>query len=578
MIRRALGLALLAVVVIADVPAAQQRTDLSAALALERRGRHREAADLFASALETSPGALQALFGLERALRKLGALERIMPFLDTAVVLNPGQHTVRSLQLRVLVALGQGDAARAAAERWIDLVPRLEDPYREWSFALAQHGDVQQARLVLQRGNRVLGGVALLQELAQMDVVGGDWAQATRHWHASARAVEIVGAAAGLSLSQAPPSARDVVLNVLLREFGDATARQIAADVLVSWDRPGEGWALLDHALPAAPDRAARVLQRFAERARRSATPEAYRVRGLALERLATMLDGAAAQQARIDAARAFADAGDRADAERMLGKIARDTAQAPAAAGGTMTTLITVLVDAGRIEDAERRLAEWRGRLAVDDVATLRDRLAWGWLRRGDLESAARVLDHDSSLATAAVRGWVALYRGALGEAGDRFREAGPYTGSREDATARTGMLALIQRIEVDHAPAVGDALLTLARGDSAAAIDHLTVVARSLPAVKGRSDLLHLAGRVAVQLNDPRAELLLEEAVAVDAIGPVAPAAELMLAELAVRDGRNQAAIARLERLILAFPDSAVIPQARRLLDQVRGAIPRS
>jgi hypothetical protein len=48
--------------------------------------------------------------------------------------------------------------------------------------------------------------------------------------------------------------------------------------------------------------------------------------------------------------------------------------------------------------------------------------------------------------------------------------------------------------------------------------------------------------------------------------------------LAEVAWRQGRSTDAIAHLEHLILTYPESAIIPQARRLLDRVRGAVPSS
>jgi hypothetical protein len=52
----------------------------------------------------------------------------------------------------------------------------------------------------------------------------------------------------------------------------------------------------------------------------------------------------------------------------------------------------------------------------------------------------------------------------------------------------------------------------------------------------------------------------------------------AELGLAELAWRGGRADEARRRLERLILSYPASAVVPEARRLLDRVRGGVPSS
>lgn len=86
-------------------------------------------------------------------------------------------------------------------------------------------------------------------------------------------------------------------------------------------------------------------------------------------------------------------------------------------------------------------------------------------------------------------------------------------------------------------------------------------------------------LASDVAAGIADHRrAEALLLGALAADSSGPAAPAAELRLARVYALTGRRTEAALRLERLILAHPESAVVPQARRLLDQVRGAIPQS
>jgi len=557
---------------------AQERVDLAPILELERRGRHQEAAQGFEQVVIAHPANVPALLGLERVLRRLGQQDRVLPYLDSAVVLLPRENAVRSLQLRVLGTLGRASELTIAAERWIGDAPRASDPYREWAFALAQLGDVQGARRVLARGARRLGGGALGQELAQIEVVVGDWPAATRHWHAAAQDTDL-GAAAALSLSQAPTVAREAVLNVLLVELRDPLAQRIAADLLVGWGRPTDAWTLLDRVVPVDPKRAIPVLKRFADRAQLTRTPEGAQVRGYALERLARLLRGPEAQQTRIDAARAFTDAGDRLAAERMLEQIALDPSAAPAGVKGAMATLIAVLADAGRVTDAELRLGDWHDRLTDSDVAALGERIARAWIRAGELDRAGQVLEGDSTIATEAIRGWIALFRGDLVGAGDHFRKAGPFAGSRREATDRTSALALIQRVTLNPVPQLGAALLTLERADTSRAIEELAVVARSLPTDGGYADVLVFAGQLAVRRGDPNAAELFEEALTVESgSGPVAPAAEFALAELAFREGRYPAAQERLERLILAYPGSAVVPQARRLLDQVRGAIPRS
>ncbi|PYO65023.1 MAG: hypothetical protein DMD71_11455 [Gemmatimonadetes bacterium] len=58
----------------------------------------------------------------------------------------------------------------------------------------------------------------------------------------------------------------------------------------------------------------------------------------------------------------------------------------------------------------------------------------------------------------------------------------------------------------------------------------------------------------------------------------GAAPPAAELAWARLLLRRGKAEDAVAHLEHLILTYPGSAVVPEARRELERAKGAIPRS
>ena len=138
--------------------------------------------------------------------------------------------------------------------------------------------------------------------------------------------------------------------------------------------------------------------------------------------------------------------------------------------------------------------------------------------------------------------------------------------------------MLALIQPIEADSLPALGAALLTLARGDSADAVVDLVAVADGLPAAGGGAELRLLAGRVEVGQGHAESAERLFRAAADSTAPAAAPAAELELARLLLSLGRNREAVDQLEHLILAYPGSAAVPQARRVLDAARGGIPES
>jgi len=55
-----------------------------------------------------------------------------------------------------------------------------------------------------------------------------------------------------------------------------------------------------------------------------------------------------------------------------------------------------------------------------------------------------------------------------------------------------------------------------------------------------------------------------------------PEAPEAELEWARALRQSGDAGAATERLEHLILTYPQSALVPQARRELDEIRRAVP--
>jgi hypothetical protein len=174
--------------------------------------------------------------------------------------------------------------------------------------------------------------------------------------------------------------------------------------------------------------------------------------------------------------------------------------------------------------------------------------------------------------------RSWTTCPSSSGSGAIERFKAAGPYAGERSEATERTALLALLQPIETDSLPALGQALLQLARGDTAKAVAGLDRVAGDLPPVKGGAEIRLLAGRLATAAGKPGdAERLLKAAASADAPG-TAPAAELALAELLLDQRRPAEAVAQLEHLILTYPASALVPQARRRLDEARGAVPQT
>ncbi len=575
---RAVSLAVFAAVLLATAAAGQQPTPAQAALRFERLGRLDDAADLYAAALDEAPDDVTALLGLERVLRRLGRLTAIRPYAARALEAQPGNEMIRELELRVTLSEGDADSVAAVASRWIAALPDSPRPYREWAAWLAQRGDLAEARRVLARGQTRLGEVPLAPDMGRILVAAGEWPAAARQWRIAVSANGALLPVAALGLERAPLLAQEQVLRTL-RDGAAEPPRWLAAHLLVRWGRPEEGWTVLDDALPRDPSGAAALLARFAEQAARTGTREGARARGFALERLAQYRSGVDADRTRLEAARAFADAGDLGAARRMLDRIGVGARPESAAGADAMAALVRVLAESGRLDDAEARFQEWLPRLHGDDAAELRLTLAWARVARGELDHAERLLAGDSSVAGHAVAGWVALYRGELAEARARFRAAGPYARTREETTRRSAMLVLLERVSADRLPVLGDALLSASRGDTSRAVRELETAARLVPPRGGRADLLAHAGALAAgAADDAAAETLLRAALTADPDGPAAPAAEYTLAEVYWAAGRAGAAAERLEHLILTYPESAVVPQARRLLDEVRGLVPRS
>lgn len=552
---------------------------------LERAGRYADAAGVYLTTLRTDPANLPALLGLERVLPILSRLPELLPLVQRARERVPENGTLRGLELRVYAGLNEPDSLEAAARRWAGAAPRSDAPYREWALALADRRLFDDARRVLLLGRRSLGGGAatLAIELAELEQRVANWEGAAREWgHAVAAAADLLPNASS-QLSETPGPQRARVVAALTSADAAPRTQRLAAEVLLGWGQAAEAWRLLEQSLATVPPsiETATALRRFADLAGGVATPAGHRARGMALSRWADLVPSPLAERARAEAVRELLDGGDRVAARAALERLTTDSLAPVEAKSMAAAALLGVLIADGQLDAAERRLAADSGTLGGDDRAALRLQLARARVTRGELDRAATVLRGDSSVAALAEQGWIALYRGDLRGAGDAFRAAGPYAGERAAATERTAMLALVQQIPDDTLPELGAALLTLARGDSAGAVTALRRVAGRLEPRGGRSDVLLLAGQVAARLgalHDATAIAVFDEIVRGGGPGAAPPAADLEWARVLLRQGRAADAVQRLEHLILSYPGSAFVPEARRELERARGAIPKS
>lgn len=580
MIRPVLAVVLLAASAPCGLSAQQaaQQVALARGLELERQGNYAAAAEAYRTVLGSQPGDPTALLGLERSLVPLNRVSELAPLARAALGAGVTPTVGYGVLVRTWSVTGPPDSVRAAVERWAQTAPGSEAPYREWVGATIGRGDRAGARAAIATARQRLGRAdALAPEAAQTAAGEGNWTVSAAEWLAAMRQMPGFRFAALAALSTAPERARPDLLR-LLQQNGSADARGLAGTLRARWGDPIGGFRLLSSALPTDNLQAVERLSQFNDALQLSpATSASRQAQGMALEAITTRLSGPAAARARMLAAQAYADAGDQAAARRMLDAAAGDRPTPLTLSSGTAAA-ISVLLGEGKAAEADRRLQAARTSLPADEYAALNRRVAWGWARSGQLAKAQQLLAADSSVEGLAVAGRVALLEGDVAGAAARLRAAGPYTGTREEASTRAALLALLQRIEADTLPRLGAAFLALEQGDTAAATAGFTAVASGLDAAKGGAELRLWAGRLELARRHTAEAERLFRAADVEAAPATAPAAELELGRLLIAVGRRDEAVATLEHLILTYSTSALVPQARRLLDEARGAVPRT
>jgi hypothetical protein len=188
--------------------------------------------------------------------------------------------------------------------------------------------------------------------------------------------------------------------------------------------------------------------------------------------------------------------------------------------------------------------------------------------VRNGRIDRARRLLtsaggDDDQ------IDGWLALYQGDLDSARDLLSP------STEPQPGLLTVLALLERTKAKESPEAGRAFLTLARGDTLGAAADFVTAAHSLP--EAGSLLLSTAARLYAARDSVASAMSIWQTI-VDSIphAPEAPESELELARALRRAGDTGASVKRLEHLILNYPESAMVPQARREMELARRTVP--
>lgn len=529
------------------------------ALDLEGAGKYREAGVIFRTALRASPSA-SALLGLERVYAELRISDSLLAPLDTLIAASPRDALYRMVQLRTLHMLRRDPQLKDAFERWVRAAPRDAAPYREYARLLIQLGRPATADSIVARGRLALGSLRDLEyENAQLRAAMGEWLLSAQAWRRALADSPHLAHASAYSLAPAPAPSRDGIRTALSLLPAEAGPRRALAELELTWGRPQPAW---DALRAIRPDSMASVMwEEFGERAY---SEERWT---LAREAFAASLGARQSPAVALRAAAAALRAGFPAEVF-ALAPLSEQESAAARTAREALPLHVSALVALGRPTDAEALIARFDRFLVPAQRMRMAQIVATAWVRAGDLAKARQALraagpEADSSEAA----GWLALYEGRLGSARTLLRT------SREPNADLALAMGIVARSKGDMAPALGDAFLALARGDSAGASAKFVGASKQHPEVAPA--LLLIGARLRAARPDD-AIVIWTRIVSEFPGTPEAVESELEWARVLRHRGDAAGAIAHLEHLILSAPQSALLPQARRELELARGAVP--
>jgi tetratricopeptide (TPR) repeat protein len=532
----------------------------SKALQLEIDGKYRDAAPFYRMALAGSE-AQNALLGLERVYAELNWTDSLLAPLDSLIRREPGNHVYRSVQLRSLQMLNRDADLRRAFDEWTASAGRDPAPYREYARMLLMRNRSAAADSIIHQGQSALGSMRGLEmEVAQVRASAGAWVESAKAWRAALAFSPELDQGVAFSLAPAPAAVRDSIREIFMAPPIGVPPRLSMARLEMNWGSGSGGWRALRD-LP--PDSASiTAWLDFAERA------EAEGEWPLAREALVVSLRARPSQTLALRAATAALNAG---DAMQVLTLIPLSQAGSDSAkiAATYIPLHARALAMMGRTESAQRLASSFDKWFPPQTRNAVTRTVAWGWVRQGETERARQALaavgpEADSS----DTAGWLALYKGDLKTARQLLRAG----------TEQTPELALalgtVARIKIERAPSVGAAFLALARGDTVNAAKSFILAADSTP--EAASTLLAIAAQLNAGRDDAAAIAIWTRILEKHAESAEAPEADLAWARALIRKKDVKGAIEKLEHLILTYPTSALVPQARRELDVARKIIP--
>jgi tetratricopeptide (TPR) repeat protein len=552
--RRAIvGFLLCALPVTASAQA--QTAAANRAFDLEQAGRMKDAIVAWRQVIATGQVG-QGLLGLERVFGNLSQDDSVLVTVDSLLAQTPTDKVVRGVQLRVLRLLGREQDARLAFNQWVKLVPHDPTPYREYASELLTDGRAAAADTVLQEASASLGSTkALTIEVATLRAALGLWGAAAAAWRDAMMSEEYLEQTVVYSLQAAPIAHRDSI-RVVLRAATTASSKKVLGSLELQWGNARDGWRAISTLTPA--DSAFDTWNDFAQDAERQGAWLAARDAFAAMNKMRPLPATA------IRAATSAIAGGEPASALELIAS-ARSQMQPVAIRTQVLPLQIRALSQLGRAAEAEALVSRDSAQLDPGTRRGYARIVAWGWIRAGQVEKARAAIAGGNGDDEDEVTAWIALYDGDLAKARGGLRR--PTETTAEVLTA----MALLSRTKADSSRAAGAAFLALARGDSSQAAARFERAAEELP--DAAPLLLALSARIqSARKQDGPAIAIWTRILSQYSAAPEAAESDLEWARTLRRKGDVAGAIDHLEHLILTYPQSALVPQARRELDAVR------
>ncbi len=481
------------------------------------------------------------------------------------------------MQVRTYSVLNDSLALARAAEQWMHTSPGIETPYREIARVWRSRGDAQRAINVLERGRKHVGRKdALALELGDAFAVTGDWRRVVQEW---ARAVGPRGEAFLLvqrRLANLPNGGALVIpglVNALVAKPTTPermrTAVQLAVDAGLKERALAVARALAPQLKP--PERRGFMV----ELARRS---DGAGLRSLALWSYGQIVSEGGKRELLLPVRSRMAELalslGDTVQAERAYRELEGQLTPGSPERRQAMALRVQMLARARAFDSAHvelTRLIAESGEAAEADVAGAT--LANALIDAGRPDSAQTVLAGLAGPHARLARGRLYMNRGDAVRARDEVLAAAPQLDGGE-ATEALALATLLARLSERGGDLVGRAMAAITAGDRRQGIVLLTDSTHALPENE-RAALLDFAAGLADHsgLAADAAQIrkdIVEEAPR----APEAPLALLALARAALAQQERADARLLLERLLVEYPRSALVPQARSELDRLAAA----